>query len=109
MFGIASISNAERERTIGLILAGTSKRNIARAFGCSHALWNRYQQTGSTADRQKPGFPRVTTPRKDRLIRLTRLSNRYQTATPTSRTLFGGRVSEKTIRNRLRSNNLRAV
>ena len=54
-------------------------------------------------------FPRVTTPREDRLIRLTRLSNRYQTATSTSRTFFGGCVSEKTIRNRLRSNNLRAV
>ena len=92
-----------------MILAGTSKRNIARAFGCSHALWTRCQQTGSTADRQRPGFLRVTTPREDRLIRPTRLSNRYQTATSTSRTLFGGRVSEKTIRNRLRSNNLRAV
>ena len=47
--------------------------------------------------------------REDRLIRVTRLSNRFQTATSTSRTLFGGRVSEKTIRNRLRSNNFRAM
>ena len=90
-----------------MILAGTSKRNIARAFECSHALWTQYQQTGRTADRQRPGFPRVTIPREDRLIRPTRLSNRYQTSA--SRTRFGGRVSEKTIRNRLRANNLRAV
>ena len=64
---------------------------------------------GSTADGQIPGFPRVTTPREDRLIRLTRLRNRYQAATSTSWTLFGGHVSEQTIRNRIRSNNLRAV
>ena len=105
------LTNAERERAVGMILAGTSKVNIARLFGCSHvtihALWNRYQQTGSVADRQRPGHPRVTTPRDDRRIRLTHLRNRFQTARATSRTLFGGRVSEKTIRNRLRANNLR--
>lgn len=108
---MARLTNAERERAIGMILAGTSKIDIARLFGCSHvtihALWNRYQQTGSVADRQRPGRPRVTTPREDRRIRLTHLRNRYQTARSTSRILFGGRVSEKTVRNRLRINNLR--
>ena len=63
------LTNAERERAIGMILAGTSKGNIARLFGCSHvtihALWNRYLQTGSVADCQRPGRPRVTTPRDD--------------------------------------------
>ena len=72
-----------------MILAGTSKRNIARAFGCGHALWTRYQQTGSTADRQRPGFPGITTPREDRLIRLTRLRNGYFSVVMFLKRLYG--------------------
>ena len=42
----------------------------------NNALWTRYQQTGSTADRQRPGFPHVTMYWEDRLIRLTLLRRR---------------------------------
>ena len=83
---MASLSNAERELAIGMMQAETSKIDIARLLRCSHvtihALWNRYQRSGSVADRPRPGRPRVTTPREDRRIRLTHLpvSNRYQMA-----------------------------
>jgi hypothetical protein len=39
-------------------------------------LWNRFQQTGSTNDRQRSGRPRITTPWKDRYVRVFHLRNR---------------------------------
>jgi len=106
------LSNIERERAIGMLMANISQVAVARTLGCRRAtindLWQRYQQTGSTGDRQRPGHPRVTTAAEDRHIRLMHLRNRQQTATSTSRTYLGGRVSAQTVRNRLRAANIRA-
>lgn len=106
------LSKIERERAIGMVMTGTSKMDVARIFRCSRVtineLWHRYQQTGSTDDRPRPGHPRVTTPAEDRRILLTHLRNRLQTATSTCQTLFRGRIAAQTVRNRLRGHNLRA-
>ena len=106
------LSKIERERAVGMLMLGTSQIDVGRRFGCSRAtinrLWRRFQQTGSTADRPRPGHPRVTTPADDRYIRLLHLRNRKLTATSTNRTVFRGRLSSQTVRNRLRSSRLRA-
>ena len=56
------LSNIERERSVGLLLAGTSQVGVARIFGCSRItiaeLWRRFLQTGSIADRQRSGRSR---------------------------------------------------
>ena len=75
---IARLINIQRERAIGMLNAGMSKIAVARAFHCTRAtinsLWNRLQQTGSTADRPRPGIARVTTPARDRRYTLVPLT-----------------------------------
>ena len=66
------------------------------------------QQTGVVADRPRTGHPSVTSRREDRHIGLRHLRNRFETAASTSRHLFRCRVSQSTIRNRLRTAGLRA-
>ena len=109
---MARLTNIQRERAIGMLNAGMSKAAVARAFHCTRAtinsLWNRLQQTRSTADRPRPGIARVTTPADDRRIRLCHLRNRSQTATRTSQEMFRGQISPQTIRNRLHTYGLRA-
>ena len=106
------LSNVDRERAIGMLNAGRSKRYVAGVFGCSrwtiHKLWNRLQQTGSTSDRPRPGRQKVTTPAQDRRIRTLHLRNRQKTATSTSNELFRGQVSAQTVRRRLHAFNIRA-
>ena len=105
------LTQNERERAVGMLLAGTSKRNVSRIFRCSwntvSSLWNRYQQTGSTSDQPRSGRPRVTTRAEDNHIRLRHLRDRCHTATSTANTLFRSRITAQTVRNRLRSVNLR--
>ena len=72
-------------------------------------LWNRFNTTGSTDDRPRPGQRRATTSCQDRYIRRIHTRERFQFATITARTVPGRRrVSAQTIRNRLRSVGLRA-
>uniref|UniRef100_A0A8C4QU92 Tc1-like transposase DDE domain-containing protein n=1 Tax=Eptatretus burgeri TaxID=7764 RepID=A0A8C4QU92_EPTBU len=106
------LSNIQRERAIGMLNTGTSVTDVARVMGCSRQTIHNFQtclhQTGTTADRPRPGRPRVTSRAQDRQIVLRHLRNRFVTATSTGNELFGGRVTAQTIRNRLRSARLHA-
>ena len=57
------LSQIQREQAIGMLRAGASQRQIARRFGVSQAaisqLLARYQETGSTNDRPRPGQPKL--------------------------------------------------
>lgn len=106
------LSNVQRERAIGMLQTGTSVAEVARTMGCSrrtvYDLQTRLQQTGTTADRPRPGRPRVTSHAEDRQIVLRHLRNRFLTATSTRNELFRGRLSAQTVRNRLRTAHLQA-
>ena len=70
---------AARENAIGRLQAG-QRQAVAHALNVSQStisrLWNRFRQSGSTADAPRSGRPRVTTPAQDRFIRLCHLRNR---------------------------------
>ena len=106
------LSNEERNRAIGRLDGGQSVTVVARAFGCSRQTINnlrtRLHQTGSVADRLRPGPRRVTSQREDRYISLRHLRDRFATATSISMELLGGRITAQTIRNRLHTAGLRA-
>ena len=87
-----------------MILArGDNVSNVSRAFGCHRntviRLRQRFQQTGVVADRRRPGRPRVTNFRTDRLITLTHLRRRFQTATSSARQYC---ISKQTVLHRPR-------
>ena len=109
------LSSVDRERAIGMLNSNVPSADVARHFGVSPAtitrLRDRLQQTGATADRPRSGRPRVTTPGQDRHIRLTHLRQRFRPATLTARETMGrhnARISDQTVRNRLRGFGLRA-
>jgi Mn-dependent DtxR family transcriptional regulator len=60
-------------RNTGIPHAGESQNEVARTLNVNQStisrLWNRFQQTGSTDDRQSSGRYRMTTPGLDRYIR----------------------------------------
>ena len=71
-------------------------------------LFQRYQQSGSTADRQRSDRPRITSAAEDRCIRVLHKRNRTVTARATASNVPGiRRISAQTVRNRLRENGLR--
>ena len=80
------------------MLARSDVSNVSRAFGCHRntiiRLRQRFQQTGGVAYRRRPGKPRVTNPRTDRFITLTRLQRPFQTATSSARQ-YG--ISKQTV------------
>ena len=107
------LSKINKERAIGMLQSGLYQTDVARRLGVHRTtiarLWNRFNTTGSTDDRPRPGQRRATTPRQDRYIRRIHTRERFQFATITARTLPGRRrVSAQTIRNRLKSVGLRA-
>jgi DNA-binding XRE family transcriptional regulator len=71
---------ATRNITIGRLQSGESQNEVARTLNVNQStisrLWNRFQQTGSTNDRQRSGRPHITTSRQDRYIRVFHLRNR---------------------------------
>ena len=75
---------AARENAIGRLQAGQRQADVAHALNVSQStisrLWNRFRQSGSTADAPRLGRPRVTTPAQDRFIRLRHLRNRFLSA-----------------------------
>lgn len=106
------LSKVDRNIALGRLQAGESQNQVARHFGVAQStisrLWARLQQTGSTTDAPRQGRPRVTTPAQDRYIRLRHLRNRFHSASSTAQQLPGGRrISEQTVRNRLRDAGLR--
>ena len=74
---------ATRNIAIGRLQAGESQNEVARTLNVNQStiskLWNRFQQTGSTNDRQRSGRPG-----QDRYIRVFHLRNRTVVASTTA-------------------------
>jgi len=107
------LNEAQRNNAIGRLKAGESHTAVARIFNVTQStisrLWDRYQVNGSTRDLARSGRPRVTTAAQDRYIRLRHLRERFTTATSTASTIPGmRRISDQTVRNRLRDAGIRA-
>ena len=103
---------ATRNIAIGLLQAGESQNEVARTLNVNQStiskLWNRFQQTGSTNDRQRSGRPRIITPGQDRYIRVFHLRNRTVAASTTAAGIPGlRRISSQTVRNRLQQHDIR--
>ena len=70
-------------------------------------LWNTFQQTGSTNDRQRSGITHITSPGQDRYIRVVHLRNRTVAASTTATGIHGlRRISSQTVRNRFRQHGI---
>lgn len=109
------LNERERRNAVQMLLNGRAQSDVARALNVhrstSSRLHQRLKQNGTTADRPRPGRPRVTSPRQDRYIRLTHLRNRLLTPTETAQNTPGihnNRISRDTVLNRLRKFGLRA-
>ena len=107
-----SLRAAARENAIGRFQAGQKQADVAHALNVSQStisrLWNRFRQSGSTADAPRSGRPRVTTPAQDRFIRLRHLRNRFLSAQSTVQALPGNqKISRQTVRNRIHGARLR--
>ena len=105
----------ERERAVGIFQAGMTQTEIANHFNCSrmtiYRLLVRVRATGTTSDRRRSGRPRETTLRQDRHITLIHLRNRFVTVVDTARRsprIRNNRISDQTVRNRLRQSGLRS-
>ncbi|KAK7103623.1 hypothetical protein V1264_018489 [Littorina saxatilis] len=103
----------QRERAMGRLLAGDDPEAVAVAFNVHlstvYRLQQRFVNTGSTADTQRSGRPRVTTQRQDRQILRHHLRNRFHTANKTARNTVGNHqrpISGQTIRRRLAERDL---
>ena len=87
------LSDQERNQALGMLRAGMSTHQVAAQLNCNQStvsrLQTRFQQTGTTRDRPRPGQPRVTTRRQDVFIRTQHLRRRFQQAEFTARTLRG--------------------
>ena len=103
-FAMPRLSEAERNRAIGMIQGGVSVVDVSRTFNCSrttiHDLVRRFRHTGDVHDRPRSGRPRATSQRDDRAIVLLHLRNRF---TPATLTAPAYNVCAQTIRNRLRT------
>lgn len=105
----------QRERAIGMLRAGLNRGEVARRLRCHRStisrLSTREHETGTVADRPRPGQPRVTTQAQDRYIALQHTRDRFRTATQTARETPGNRgprVSPNTIRRRLHQRGMHA-
>jgi transposase len=93
---------ATRNIAIGRLQAGESQNEVARTLNVNQStisrLRNRFQQTGSTNERQRSGRPRITTPGQDRCIRVFHLRNRTNAASTTAARIPGLlRISTQTV------------
>src|SRR6202042_1726182 len=82
------LAESEKNQIIGLLNAGVRISTVARTFNVSrltvYRLQQRFQPTGLTRDRPRPGRPRMTTQRQDGFIRSVHLRNRFQPAQRTA-------------------------
>ncbi len=109
------LSEDQRLQAIGMLIVGRSQGEVAGIFQVNrstiHRLRVRFQATGSTRDRQRPGQPRVTTPGQDRIIRIIHLRDRFRSTVQTARETPGRnnqRICTATVRRRLREHGIRA-
>ena len=86
---MARLGEAVRNQAIGMLVAGSTKAEVARRLNCHPTtisrLQRRYQHTGNVKDLPKSGRPRVTTRRQDVNIRVTHLRDRFTPAAETAR------------------------
>ena len=63
---MSRLDPATQNIAIDRLQAGESQNEVARIANVNHStisrLWNIFQQTGSTNNRQRSGRPRITTP-----------------------------------------------
>ena len=109
----ATAFSRKREHAFGILIAGASKIEVARRFGCTRAVVYRlemqYRQTGNTLDRPCSGRPRVTTAQHDRRICIHHLRERFRTATLTASETPGihnPRIFSQRVINRLREHGI---
>ena len=71
----------QRERAIGMLTTGMSKRDIAQHFQRHEStisqLLDKFQQTGNVADRPRSGRPRKSMPWEDRFLTTSSRHNRF--------------------------------
>ena len=101
----------QRERTIGMLNAGMSARDVARHFQRHEStVCQLFQQTGNVADRLRSGRPRKTTPREDRYLTTSSRRNRFLSSRKLGRLMrnaTGTRVCDRKVRNRLHAARLK--
>ncbi|KAG8284281.1 hypothetical protein J6590_108265 [Homalodisca vitripennis] len=109
------LSESDVSRAVTLIEVGVSQREVGRRLGVSQSvisrLWNRHQELGTLQRRPGQGRSRSTTHIEDRFLRVNALRNRFLTARELQNDLSqatGNRVSDQTVRNRLREAGLRS-
>ena len=103
---------ATRNIAIVRLQVGESKNKVARTLYVNQSTismqWNRFQQTGSTNDRQKNGRPCIATPGQDRYIRVFHLPNQIVAASASAAGIPGlRRMISQTVRNWLRQHGIR--
>ena len=106
----------ERDRTIGMLSAGRSVRNVTRTLNVNPAtishLRDRFQATGNVNGAPRSGWPRCLSNADDRYIRLSALRDRFQPATLITSDINRNRnrnVTAQTVRNQLGLNARRPV
>ena len=109
------LSNVDRARALGMVQGGTSQENFARHFNVHKStiskLMTRYRDTGDVKDRIRSGRPRITSANTDRRIVGLAARRRFVTANAIQAEVHNPgnqRVSDHTIRNRLRSAGFRS-
>ena len=105
------IDTATRNIVIGRLQTGELQNAVARLYNVHRStisrLLQQYQQSGSTADHQRSGRPKITSAAEDRYIRVLHMRNRTVTARATASNVPGlRRISAQTVRNRLHENGL---
>ena len=105
----------QRNKALGMLSIGSSKRNIALLMNCNRRtiidLWNRYEQQGQARGRFRTGRPCVTTAKHDRCMRLAQARDRFLSAAETTRQKVGIRnrlINESTVSRRLAANGLKS-
>ncbi|KAK7115972.1 hypothetical protein V1264_001738 [Littorina saxatilis] len=109
------LNEFERGRAVAWFQDGVPKREVARRLHVSISvivrLIQRFTATGRVQERRRPGRPKKTTPREDRLIERLALQTRTASSSIIRRQLrvaTNTNISQQTVRNRLRGFNLRS-
>ena len=108
---MTKLTHVEREYAIGMLQSNVTPLIEAKQFRCHTRtigrLKNRFQQTGTTSYRPRPGRTHVSTRRLDRDVPTSHLCNRFHLDIITARTYQGThypRISAQTVRNRFQDN-----
>ena len=109
------LTQNERQRALGYLLAGQTQRQVATEFNVNQSvigrLWHLYLDTGDVQRRPSQGRLRVTTDAQDRRLSLMARRRRFDSAVTLGRDFeqtYGYRIAAQTVRNRLHAANLRA-